>query len=197
MGLLLCASALSWLGRWQAGLLLCAGWARKRFREEKKETKTQGSIPWSSSSLDSYWTSRGRPGTAKEVAGRLAGGGDGVVAAHRGQGRRFRAGERLKGSGSSSTRSRRELGWSLGATMRWAGDLGVSGEGSGESCRGQGRRNRRRGHGWRPPPHEHARERTGRRRPAAAEGSAASRGRQRGRAALPHPWRWSRAAGGP
>ena len=36
MGLPLCATALSWLGRWQAGLLLCAGWARKRFREEKK-----------------------------------------------------------------------------------------------------------------------------------------------------------------
>ena len=87
MGRLLCATALSWLGRWQAGLLLCAGWARKRFREEKKETKTQGSIDARLLSLACTGASRGGPGTAKEGAGKPAGGGDGPGVVHRGQGR--------------------------------------------------------------------------------------------------------------
>ena len=132
MGLLLCATALSWLGRWQAGLLLCAGWARKRFRREKKETKTQdrspGRLP--------PWHARERAGEGRGRPRRAPGG---RPAAGTGPGRctTARGGVREPGNhgvrrhGRRRRRPRRELGWSLGAAMRWARGYGEAGNGPG------------------------------------------------------------------
>ena len=71
-----------------AALLCLLGWAKKtvRSRGGKKERKSRDRSS-SSSLLPTYWNARGRPGMAREDAGKLAGSGDGLGAVHRGQGR--------------------------------------------------------------------------------------------------------------
>ena len=121
---------------WAAGsprpaALLLLHWAGLEKRFGKKNRRTRGIDPCFFSLLlhvlEQAWTDRGRPGSAP--GGRPAAGtAPGRCTAARG-GAREPGNHGVRRHGRRRRRPRRELGWSLGAAMRWARGYGEAGNG--------------------------------------------------------------------